>query len=90
MENDEIKKKLDEIQAKITLEKGIKISQQDLLDRGVDFLAEHFEEFVAEKVNPPTIDEEKIQRIKENTYKRPTYFRELTDDELIYGLKENG
>ena len=77
---------LEKLQAEITLKLGKKISQQDLLDKSIEFAYKRFDAFVAEHITHPPITDELIKRIKENAIEAPLEHLEKTDDELIYGL----
>ena len=77
---------LEKLQAEITLKLGKKISQQDLLDKSIEFAYKRFDEFVSEHIAHPPITVELIKRIKENAIDAPLEHLEKTDDELIYGL----
>ena len=80
------KKLLEKLQAQLTLLQGKKISQQDLLDKCIEFSEEHVEEFINEKISPPLLTPEKMERILSNSIDCPIYFKDKSDDELIYGL----
>lgn len=82
------KKKLEELQAKFVLQKGKKLSQQEILDKCIEFSDKHFEEFTEELIDQPVNFEDKFDLILKNTYKEKTYFKDKSDDELLYGLKE--
>ena len=77
---------LEKLQAEITLKLGKKISQQDLLDKSIEFAYKRFDEFVSEHIVHPPITDELIKRIKENAIDAPLEHLEKTNDELIYGL----
>jgi hypothetical protein len=83
------KKKLEELQAKLVLQKGRKISQQEILDKCIEFSDIHFQEFTEEQIDIPVLNKEKIDAILANTYRGKTYFKDKTDDELIYEIKKN-
>jgi len=77
---------LEKLQAEITLKLGKKISQQDLLDKSIEFVYKRLDEFVSEHIAHPPITDKLIKRIKENAIDAPLKHLEKTDDELIYGL----
>lgn len=77
---------LEKLQAEITLKLGKKISQQDLLDKSIEFVYKRIDEFVSEHIAHPLITDKLIKRIKENAIDTPLEHLEKTDDELIYGL----
>jgi hypothetical protein len=76
---------LDQIQAKIVIEKKEKFSQQELLDRCVEFVQDHLAEFIMEKVSPAPLDDERIESILAGAIDCPLYRQDKSDDELIYG-----
>ncbi|MHA1266889.1 MAG: hypothetical protein ACTSRS_16750 [Candidatus Helarchaeota archaeon] len=78
------KKLLEKLQAQLTLLQGKKISQQELLDKCIEFSEEHVEEFINEKLSTPLLTPEKIERILSNPIDCPIYFKDKSDDELIY------
>ena len=80
------KKLLEKLQAQLTLIQGKKISQQELLDKCIEFSEEHIKEFVNEKISPPLLTPEKVKRILSNAIDCPIYFKGKSDDELIYGV----
>ena len=47
------KRLLEEFQAKLVLLKGKKISQQEILDKCIEFSEHHLKEFVNEKIDTP-------------------------------------
>ncbi|MHA1266378.1 MAG: hypothetical protein ACTSRS_14185 [Candidatus Helarchaeota archaeon] len=79
------KKLLEKLQAQLTLLQGKKISQQELLDKCIEFSEEHVEEFINEKLSVPLLTPEKIERILSNPIDCPIYCKDKSDDELIYG-----
>lgn len=86
MANVKLKNKelLEQLQARLVLLKGKKISQQEILDKCVEFSEKHLEEFIQEKIEPPKLTPEKIKLILSNVYDGPIYFQDKSDDELIY------
>ena len=79
------KKLLEKLQAQLTLSQGKKLSQQEVLDKCIEFSEEHLDEFIKEKILPPLLTPEKKERILSNTINVPIYFKDKSDDELIYG-----
>ena len=77
---------LEKLQAEITLKLGKKISQQDVLDKSIEFVYERLDEFILENIEHPPLTDELIKRIKENAIDAPLKHPEKSDDELIYGL----
>ncbi len=58
------KQKLEELIAKLTLRLGKKPKQQDILDICVNIGYEHFDELIMNLTDTPTLDDEKIKKIK--------------------------
>lgn len=81
------KSRLEKLQAKLVLLKGKKVSQQDILDKCIDFTDDHFEQFLSEQMDEPGLNKEKIQLILSNVCDCKTYDNEKTDDELLYGAR---
>ena len=77
---------LEKLQAKITLKIGKKISQQEILDKSIEFVYNRLDEFISENIDTPKITDELIERIIKNCYKGELAYPEKSDDELIYGL----
>ncbi|HEC37379.1 MAG TPA: hypothetical protein ENI29_04025 [bacterium] len=77
---------LEKLQAEITLKLGKKMSQQDVLDKSIEFVYERLDEFIAENIDHPRITKELIERIRENRYNGPLEHPDISDDELIYGI----
>ncbi|MHA1337785.1 MAG: hypothetical protein ACTSPW_18910 [Promethearchaeota archaeon] len=80
------KETLEKIQAEIVLRLGKKISQQEILDKSVDFVYKRLEQFVLEEFKVPKLTKEILNRIKENAVDAPLAYPDKSDDELIYGL----
>ncbi|TFF89132.1 MAG: hypothetical protein EU549_01665 [Promethearchaeota archaeon] len=80
------KKLLEQLQAKLVLIKGRKISQQEILDKCIEFSDSHLDDFINEKIMPSELTEEKIKSILSNAIDCPVYYQEKTDDEVIYDL----
>lgn len=77
---------LEKLQAEITLRLGRKMSQQDILDKSIEFVYNRFEEFIVENIEYPKLTKEIIERIKNNRIDAPLEHSDKTDDELIYGI----
>lgn len=77
---------LDKFQAEILIDRGEKITQQELLDKCIEFCHEHFDNFISSKINQPKLTKEAMNRILENAVDCELHALEKTDDELIYGL----
>ncbi len=79
------KRLLEKLQAEITLKLGKKISQQEILDRSIEFTYNRLDEFFVENVDKPTITKEFIEKLKKSAKNVPIYHLDKSDDELIYG-----
>ena len=77
---------LEKLQAEITLKLGKKMSQQDVLDKSIEFVYKRLDEFISEHIDHPPITDQLIQRIKDTAIDFPIEHPEKSDDELIYGL----
>ena len=77
---------LEKLQAEITLKLGKKISQQDVLDKSIEFAYERLDEFIVENIDHPRVTKELIEKIRENRYDGPLEHPDKSDDELIYGI----
>jgi len=77
---------LEKLQANITLKLGKKISQQEILDKSIEFVYNRLDEFISENLDPPKLTDEIIESIKKNAIDAPLEHPEKSDDELIYGL----
>ena len=77
---------LDKLQAEITLKLGKKLTQQEILDRSVDFAYKRLDKFIYEEIDHPVLTKEIIERIKKNAIDAPLAHPDKSDDELIYGL----
>lgn len=80
------KRLLEQLQAKITLKKGIKITQQELLDKCIKFADRSLERFINDTFDEISVNKEKIERIKKNAFNSGFSHPDKTDDEVIYGL----
>ena len=78
---------LEKLQAEITLKLGKKMSQQDILDKSIEFVYNRLGEFISENIEHPRLTKEIIERIKKNVIDAPLAHPDKSDDELLYGLK---
>ena len=77
---------LEKLQAEITLRIGKKISQQEILDKSIEYVYNHLDNFILENLDSPKITDELIERIINNTCDGELAYPDKSDDELIYGL----
>lgn len=80
------KKLLEKLQAKITLKLGKKLTQQEILDKSIEFVYKRLDKFIAEELETPKLTKEIVERIKVNTISAPLAYPDKSDDELIYDL----
>ena len=80
------KQVLEQIQAKIILVKGKKVSQQEILDKCILYSNKHFDRFLQEEFNSPELTQEKITQILASTFQSGYAFPDKSDDELIYNF----
>ena len=80
------KKLLDKLQAELTLRLGKKVTQQEILDRSIDFTYKWLDKFIYEEINQPILTREIISSIRKNGIDAPLAHPDKSDDELIYGL----
>ena len=80
------KRLLEKLQAEITLKLGKKMSQQELLDKSIEFTYNRLDEFFIENIDKPTLTNEFIESLKESASDAPLYHLDKSDDELIYNL----
>ncbi len=80
------KKLLEKLQAKITLKLGKKLTQQEILDKSIEFVYKRIDTFISEEIEPPKLTKEIINKIRNNTIDAPLAYPDKTDDELIYNL----
>lgn len=80
------KSKLEELQARIKLETGKKVTQQEVLERLVESTCESMEDFVAtfRELTLPLSDEE-MERFHEGTSDWGVETTEEEIDEILYG-----
>ncbi len=76
---------LEKLQATLVLKEGKKISQQELLDKCVEFSNAHLEQFILEELQIPPLDPSKIMQILSHAVDDEVLHLEKSDDELIYG-----
>ncbi len=76
---------LEKLQATLILKEGKKISQQELLDKCVEFSNAHLEQFILEELQIPPLDPSKIKQILSHAVDDEVLHPEKTDDDLIYG-----
>jgi hypothetical protein len=62
----------------------MKMSQQDLLDKSIEFSYNKLDEFISESFTHPPITEELIKRLKENAINTPLAYPKKSDEELLY------
>jgi len=77
---------LEKLQAEITLKLGKKMSQQDVLDKSIEFTYERLDEFMLENIDHQVLTKDLIERIRNNRYEGILEHPEKSDDELIYGI----
>ena len=77
---------LEKLQAEITLKLGKKMSQQELLDKSIEFTYNRLDEFFIENIDKPTLTKEFIERLKKSASDAPLYHSDKSDDELIYNF----
>jgi len=81
---------IDELQAKLILRLGRKISQQETLDLCIQFANQHFEEILSGASSIPMLSPEKVKKIIKRAEKyKDTYYNEKEsfsnpEDEDIY------
>ena len=80
------KKRLDKLQAELTLRLGKKVTQQEILDRSIDFTYKWLDKFIYEEISQPILTREIISSIKKNSIDAPLAHPDKSDDELMYGL----
>ena len=77
---------LEKLQAEITLKLGKKMSQQELLDKSIEFTYNRRDELFLENIDIPLLTNEFIESMKESASDAPLYHLDKSDDELIYNL----
>ncbi len=76
---------LERIQAKIVVEHQLKITQQEILDKCLEFADLHWENFIREMIMLPPLSKEKLERILKGSLDVPLYELEKSKDEILYG-----
>ena len=79
---------LEQIQAKLVLILGSKISQQEILDKCIEFSHTHLAQFAQEQLDSTPITPEQIRKILDNALDINLYHQDETDDELLYGISK--
>jgi hypothetical protein len=77
---------LENLQARLILERQLKLTQQELLDKCIEFAVGHIDQFVIEKVARPPLTKEKLEKILSHAIDAELFDLDKSDDELIYGL----
>ena len=80
---------LEKLQAEITLKIGKKMSQQDILDKSIEFTYKRIDEFIKENIKHPPITDKLISKLKDAAIDAPIAHPDISDDEILYGLKRN-
>ena len=75
---------LEKLQATLVLKEGKKISQQELLDKCVEFSNAHLEQFLLEKIEMPPLEPAKIKQILSHAIDDDVQHPDKSDDEVIY------
>jgi len=78
---------LEELQAKLLLMHQ-RLTQQELLDKIIEYAQQHFNDFVREQIIPMRLTKEKIRRIKNAIYTGDIAQPSISNDDLIYGERE--
>lgn len=78
---------LEKLQAEITLKIGKKMSQQDILDKSIEFTYNRINDFIKENIENLPLTDDLIQRLKDTAIDAPLAYIDKTDDDLLYGLK---
>lgn len=80
------KRLLEKLQAEITLKLGKKISQQEILDKSIEFTYNRLDEFFVENVDKPAITKNFIENLKKKAKNVPIYHLDKFDYKLIDGI----
>ncbi len=78
---------LEELQARLTLFHH-KLTQQEILDKIVEYTHDHFDDFLQEEFSEKKLTAEKVKQIKKSVYKGEIEYPFQTNDEILYGDKE--
>lgn len=79
---------LEQIQAKLVLIQGSKMSQQEILDKCIEFSHNHLAQFVQEQLDPTPITPEQIRKILDSALDINLYHQDEKDDDLLYGISK--
>lgn len=77
---------LEKLQAEITLKLGKKMSQQEVLDKSIEFVYNRIDEFFMESIEKPEVTKGFIEKLKKSASDTPLYHLDKSEDELIYNL----
>ena len=75
---------LEKLQAEITLKIGKKMSQQDILDKSIEFTYNRIDDFIKENIKHPPLTDELIKRLKNTAIDTLLAHQDKSDDELLY------
>jgi len=75
---------LERLQAELTLKLGKKVSQQEVLDKSIEFAYKRIDEFFIETIEKPKLTKEFRERLKKSASDAILYHIGTSDDELIY------
>ena len=78
------KKLLEELQAKITLKIGKRISQQEILDRSLEYFAENLDQFIEDSFPFIEISPKRLKEIRDSA-SDINYHTSGNEDRDIYG-----
>lgn len=67
----------------------LKLEDQDILNRFIEFADSVIQVLVQENEDPPELTDEKRKRILARASDYDDYYENITDDELLYGLKDD-
>ncbi len=79
---------LEKLQAEITLKLGKKMSQQEVLDKSIEFVYNRIDEFFIESIDKPEVTKKFIEKLKKSATDAPLYHLDKSEDELIYNLQK--
>jgi hypothetical protein len=77
---------LEKLQAEITLRLGKKMSQQEVLDRSIEFVYNRIDDFFMESIEKPEVTKKFIEKLKKSASDAPLYHLDKSEDEVIYNL----
>ncbi|MCK4281354.1 MAG: hypothetical protein KAX10_04495 [Candidatus Lokiarchaeota archaeon] len=75
------KRLLEKLQAEITLKLGKKMSQQEVLDKSIEFTYSRLNEFFVENIDQPAVTKKFIERLRESASDAPLYHLDKSDGE---------